>query len=89
MALLWGNFFFGESMFHRETDASKVAFTFLKRLMQQQGCPLIDCQLPNDHLDSLGATTMSRIEFERYLALYVNHQQPINWEKLPTILSPW
>jgi len=84
-----GKLFFGESMFHRETDASKVAFAFLNRLLQQQSCPLIDCQLPNKHLASLGAATISRIEFQKYLDLYANHPQPINWDKLPTLLSPW
>lgn len=84
-----GKLFFGESMFHHERDASKVAFAFLNRLLQQQNCPLIDCQLPNEHLASLGATTISRIEFQQYLDLYADHPQPINWDKLPTLLSPW
>ena len=84
-----GKLFFGESMFHRETDASKVAFAFLNRLLAQQRCPLIDCQLPNEHLASLGAATISRIEFQKYLDLYANHPQPINWDKMPKLLSPW
>jgi leucyl/phenylalanyl-tRNA---protein transferase len=84
-----GKLFFGESMFHHETDASKVAFAFLNRLLQQQDCPLIDCQLANAHLTSLGATSMPRIEFQRYLDLYACHPDPINWGKLPTLLSPW
>ncbi len=84
-----GKLFFGESMFHHERDASKVAFAFLNRLLQQQNCPLIDCQLPNEHLASLGATPISRIEFQQYLDLYADHPQPINWDKLPTLLSPW
>tara|TARA_B100001964_G_C14097451_1_gene537691 strand:+ start:73 stop:798 length:726 start_codon:yes stop_codon:yes gene_type:complete len=84
-----GKLFFGESMFHLETDASKVAFAFLCRLLSEQQCPMIDCQLPNAHLSSLGVTTISREVFESQLKLYADHEQPINWDILPTILSPW
>ncbi len=58
-----GRMFFGESMFTRETDASKVA---LARLAAQLHCwefELIDCQMMNPHLASLGAMEMPRREF--------------------------
>lgn len=58
-----GSMFFGESMFHRATDASKVAFVHLARKVFEAGGPLIDCQLENKHLTSLGCELISRREF--------------------------
>ena len=54
-----GQVFFGESMFTRISDASKVALVYLSRM----GFALIDCQLPNPHLSSLGALPLERSEF--------------------------
>ncbi len=51
---------FGESMFSHATDVSKMAFYLLMRIGQQQQLPWIDCQLVNDHLLSLGSSTISR-----------------------------
>jgi leucyl/phenylalanyl-tRNA--protein transferase len=58
-----GNAFFGESMFHKMTDASKVAFFYLSKLAQAWNFPFIDCQIPNPHLESLGAEEMQRDDF--------------------------
>ncbi|OOR90901.1 hypothetical protein B0182_04255 [Moraxella bovis] len=58
-----GAMFCGESMFHRATDSSKVAFWGLMQLCQRQGVALVDCQLENSHLMSLGASLMGRDEF--------------------------
>jgi leucyl/phenylalanyl-tRNA--protein transferase len=58
-----GRCFFGESMFHRVSDASKVAFVTLVRTLSERGCELIDCQMPNPHLASLGARGISRQDF--------------------------
>lgn len=58
-----GNIYFGESMFHRASNASKLAFWGLMRLCAQSNVTLVDCQLPNEHLMSLGATTLPRVEF--------------------------
>lgn len=63
-----GRVFFGESMFHRATDASKVAFACLVRQLQAWGCRLMDCQVSNPHLMSLGATEIPREDFEAALA---------------------
>lgn len=76
-----GNLFFGESMFSRMTDASKVAIVHLVGHMQQQNCPLIDCQVMNPHLARLGATLIPRAEFKSYLQRHVPgltelHSQP-------------
>lgn len=58
-----GTIYFGESMFHRASNASKLAFWGLMRLCEQSGVALVDCQLPNEHLLSLGATTLDRRGF--------------------------
>lgn len=63
-----GRLFFGESMFSTATDASKVAFAFLMHLGRHWNFPLVDCQLPNDHLMSLGACTIPRADFMTILA---------------------
>jgi leucyl/phenylalanyl-tRNA--protein transferase len=60
-----GRMFFGESMFARAPDASKVAFVHLCRVLEALEFTLIDCQVGNPHLDSLGAVTMERAEFIR------------------------
>ena len=58
-----GRVFFGESMFARVTDASKVAFVTLVQQLRQWGFRLIDCQMPTAHLASLGAREIPRREF--------------------------
>ncbi len=84
-----GKLFFGESMFHLVPDASKVAFAHLNRLMFRHDCPLIDCQIPNAHLTSLGATTIPRQEFARYLQRYASNSDRPDWPTEPRILPPW
>ena len=59
-----GNLFCGESMFSQQPDASKVALTVLAGILQQQNRDsLIDCQVSNNHLLSMGAVSISRREF--------------------------
>lgn len=58
-----GRVFFGESMFHRVTDASKAAFVHLVRQLTSWGYQLIDCQVSSEHLFSLGAEEIPRSEF--------------------------
>ncbi|MCL9684354.1 leucyl/phenylalanyl-tRNA--protein transferase [Legionella maioricensis] len=58
-----GAAFFGESMFHMVTDASKIALYFLCETMTTWGFDFIDCQMPTPHLLSLGAKIISRKEF--------------------------
>lgn len=59
-----GQMFFGESMFHLVSDASKVAFYHLSELSKTLGFSIIDCQMHTDHLESMGAEEISR---ESYL----------------------
>ena len=61
--LLIGNIFCGESMFAKVTDASKVAFYHLCQQAEENGIKLIDCQVYNDHLASLGAYEISREKY--------------------------
>jgi leucyl/phenylalanyl-tRNA--protein transferase len=58
-----GRMFFGESMFSKRTDASKIAMARLAAQLDRWGFPLIDCQLETEHLLSLGAEHMSRRRF--------------------------
>ncbi|WP_199775627.1 leucyl/phenylalanyl-tRNA--protein transferase [Microbulbifer pacificus] len=81
-----GRMFYGESMFHRATDASKVAFAHLVRQLAVWGCELIDCQVSNPHLLSLGAEEISRTEFEE--ALRVEIEKPGFPEPWPPTPSP-
>ncbi len=61
-----GSAFFGESMFSRDTDASKVALAWLVARMKAGNFTLLDCQFMTDHLASLGAVSVPR---ETYVAL--------------------
>ena len=55
-----GNCFFGESMFTRMSNASKVAFVTMVRALKGLNFELIDCQMPSGHLESLGAAGIQR-----------------------------
>jgi leucyl/phenylalanyl-tRNA--protein transferase len=59
-----GGVFFGESMFSRERDASKVALAHLVRVCLVHDIVVIDCQLPSQHLESLGSRAIPRAEFQ-------------------------
>ncbi len=63
-----GDLFCGESMFHQKTDASKMAFVALCKWLAIRKCRLVDCQILNPHLESLGVKTISRKVFKSYLA---------------------
>ncbi len=66
-----GGLFCGESMFSLEPNASKTAFIALSRTLARHGFSMIDCQIPNPHLASLGVQAVSREEF---LAVLANHR---------------
>ncbi len=66
--VLLGRVFFGESMFSRESDASKVALVALAAAMGAESHSMIDCQIESEHLNSLGARPIPRLDFERRLA---------------------
>ncbi len=66
-----GKIFFGESMFSRASDASKIAFVYLARQLQRWGFGLIDCQLQSAHLDRFGAENIPRNVFIHSLEHYI------------------
>jgi leucyl/phenylalanyl-tRNA---protein transferase len=75
-----GRMFFGESMFARRSDASKIALLYAVRQLRCWGFPLIDCQMSTSHLASLGARTISRAEFLAVVRRSVTK---------PSIPGPW
>lgn len=75
-----GRMFYGESMFSREPDASKIALLRLARQLDAWRFGLIDCQMETAHLASMGARTMPRTAFTARLAELVN---------LPHLPGPW
>lgn len=62
-----GTVFCGESMFSKVSNASKVAFIYLVQKLESENYKLIDCQVYNNHLASLGAREIPREEFLNYL----------------------
>lgn len=75
-----GRIFYGESMFSRRSNASKVALAHLTRQLERWNFKLIDCQMSTDHLASLGAREIPRAEFVRRLE---------RGGALPPVPSPW
>ena len=75
-----GRIFFGESMFSRQPDASKVAFAHLAAQLARWGFTLIDCQIMTDHLRRLGAMFARRQDFLRVVRANNN---------APTLRGPW
>lgn len=69
-----GRMFYGESMFARATDASKIALAHLVAFARNHAMPMLDCQQQTKHLASLGARPIPRSEFSRKIASLV--QQP-------------
>lgn len=78
-----GKAFFGESMFHLMSDASKVAFYYLVKLAKQFKFQYIDAQTTTNHLISLGAEEISREDFLKLLAKSNNSDSIIgNWQEV-------
>jgi leucyl/phenylalanyl-tRNA--protein transferase len=62
-----GTIFCGESMFSKKSNASKVAFIWLANYLKSNDYILLDCQVYNDHLASLGCTEIDRVNFMRFI----------------------
>lgn len=75
-----GRMFFGESMFSRVPDASKMALAALVTQIERWGYPLVDCQMSTSHLASLGAREIPRASFLREIRALVRQ---------PAQASPW
>ncbi len=77
--LAMGQLFFGESMFSRADNASKFGFATLVDRLKAWGFVLIDCQMPTEHLHSLGARSISRPEFANYLKHHLDLPSRAIW----------
>lgn len=77
--LAMGELFFGESMFSRATDASKVGFVTLVERLREWGFALIDCQMPTRHLESFGARSIPRAAFAEALAMHLDRPSAADW----------
>ncbi len=78
-----GRMFYGESMFARTTDASKVALSVLAGELRARGFPMIDCQMNTAHLASLGAREIRRADFLHAVSALVNYAEPpVRWDIL-------
>jgi leucyl/phenylalanyl-tRNA---protein transferase len=69
-----GGAFFGESMFHRATDASKIALVHLVARLRAGGFRLLDTQFVTDHLKTFGAAEVSRRHYHRLLEAAMEHE---------------
>ncbi|MBA1258560.1 MULTISPECIES: leucyl/phenylalanyl-tRNA--protein transferase [Pseudomonadaceae] len=74
-----GKLFFGESMFSHVDNASKIGFVTLVRDLAAWGFVMIDCQMQTAHLQSLGASSLSRERFSEYLAKYLDQASMAAW----------
>jgi len=75
-----GRAFYGESMFSRVSDASKIALAHLARYLERRGFAVIDCQMKTAHLASLGAREIRRNELARGLAVWTREGRgPGKW----------
>ena len=82
-----GKMFYGESMFARRNDASKIAFVHLVQKLQQWGFGMIDCQMFTHHLHSFGAQLIPRTQFAATLKLLIAEEpmfQPWHYCNAPT-----
>ena len=86
----FGGMVFGESMFSRQTDASKLALAALCAWCQQHQVAMIDCQQETQHLSSLGAAPISREAFLRQMQISLNQTNiDITWDFGKDILNHW
>ncbi|MCL1100214.1 leucyl/phenylalanyl-tRNA--protein transferase [Shewanella saliphila] len=83
-----GGVFCGESMFHRQTNASKAAFAILNQHVVQHDFKLIDAQVMNPHLVSLGAKALPRHDFLTLLHRYRDQSiSPSIWNKQEVLIE--
>lgn len=78
-----GKMFYGESMFTRVSDASKIALAYLIRFLRSHGVSMIDCQQQTSHLASLGAVPITRSEFISRLRQAIDAPQINDWKPIP------
>ena len=76
-----GRVFFGESMFSRQADGSKVALVLLIHICHDLRIDLVDCQIASSHLSSMGSRQISRAEFHKLLRRYTQFSSPSGWSR--------
>lgn len=77
-----GKMFYGESMFAKVSDASKIALAYLVHFLQARGVALIDCQQETSHLASLGAHPIPRAQFLDHVRHAIGQPQITDWRAL-------
>jgi leucyl/phenylalanyl-tRNA--protein transferase len=82
-----GRMFYGESMFARVTDASKIALAYLVAFLRSEGVTLIDCQQETSHLASLGAAPVSRAVFLDHLRRAIAEPAIACWQPVPPLMD--
>ncbi len=82
-----GRMFYGESMFARVTDGSKIALAYLVRFLRQHGVTMIDCQQETGHLASLGAAPIPRAQFLAHLRNTIELPQITAWEPIAPLAA--
>lgn len=84
-----GKMFYGESMFSRVNDGSKIALAYLVAFLKSRGVSMIDCQQQTTHLASLGAAPISRSEFVSLLRHAIDAPQITDWKPItPLPVNP-
>jgi leucyl/phenylalanyl-tRNA--protein transferase len=82
-----GRMFYGESMFARVSDASKVALAYLVSFLRSHGVRLVDCQQETSHLASLGAAPIPRARFLEHLRAAIREPGITQWEAAPPLVG--
>jgi leucyl/phenylalanyl-tRNA--protein transferase len=80
-----GRMFYGESMFARVTDASKIALAYLVAFLRSEGVRMLDCQQETGHLASLGAAPIGRAAFLEHLRAAIRQDEIEAWEPVPPL----
>ena len=75
--VMTGGVLVGESMFHSKTNASKFAYIGMCQYIQQHGVEYVDNQLPTEHLDSLGAWNLERLDFLEVLQVHAEDKEQV------------
>lgn len=82
-----GRMFYGESMFARVTDGSKIALAYLVYFLRRHGVAMIDCQQETAHLASLGAAPITRARFLAHLRNSIESPQISVWEPIAPLAA--
>ncbi|MES2261998.1 MAG: leucyl/phenylalanyl-tRNA--protein transferase [Pseudomonadota bacterium] len=83
-----GRMFYGESMFARVPDGSKIALAYLVHFLKRHGVAMVDCQQETGHLASLGAAPIARSAFLTHLRRSIAQPPILDWAPLPPLPLP-